>query len=430
MTALRIVVVGGGFAGASVARALVERAAPGALRIDLLEREPGGACDRFELLRALRGEVPVSSRPRFDPSWLVERGLSYHVGTTVHLIDRPRRVVQATGMALPYDRLILATGCSPYLPSIRGLLRADGSLPPRIFTLHTLRDGEAASVALASARRVAVLGGGAFGIEVVEALCRRGLEVHLFQLGARLMSSELDDAAASLLQAKLAAAGAEVHLQARAVALESRPSSLALGFRDGSELEFDVVLLAAGVQPDTWLAYQCGLSVERGIVVEGRLRSLDDFSVHALGECAQWRGRVYALPEQIAEQAQVIAEHILDPHSPRRYHGLRQAALYQVMGMNVTTLGRPEARLDEDVVQLQEPSRSRYKKVVLRDGRLVGAILIGDVRHASSLSRLYDSNARLPREAQHRLFDLAVPADQRESVLPPPSPSKSDDEGI
>lgn len=416
MTAERIVVIGGGFAGASVARALVERAEPGSLRISLLEREAGGACDRFELVRVLRGETRTPDSRRFDPALLVERGVHYHTGTPVHLIDRFRRVVQAEGMALPYDRLILATGSGPYLPSIRGLLRADGSLHPRLFALHTQRDGERVNRALESARRVAVLGGGRFGVEVVEALCRRGLEVHLFQLSQRLMSGQLDDASAALLKSKLEVAGAHVHLGARASAVEPSGRGLALQFQGGERHDFDVALLAAGTQPNTWLAYQCGLAVERAVVVEGRMRSLDDFNVHAVGECAQWRGAVHSLPEQILDQAQVVAEHIAQPHSTRRYRGLRQAALYQVMGMNLSTLGRPESRADEDVVQLQEPSRSRYKKVVLRDGRVVGAILMGDVRQAGNLSRLYDSNARLPRDAQHRLFDLAVPLEETEPV--------------
>jgi nitrite reductase (NADH) large subunit len=417
MVAERIVIIGGGFAGVSVAKALLARAGPGALRIALLEREPGGACDRFELLRVLRGEAYLPDSARFEPAGLVERGVHYHAGAPVHLIDRFRRVVQADGMAVPYDRLVLATGSSPYLPSIHGLLQADGSLHPRVFTLHTSRDGELANRALDGAKRVAVLGGGRFGIEVVEALCRRGLDVHLFQLGTRLMNGQLDQAAAALLKSKLEAVGAQVQLGACASAVEPRSQGLTLLFRDGKRFECDVALLAAGTQPDTWLAYQCGLAVERGVVVESRMRSLDDFNIHALGECAQWRGVVHALPEQIVDQAQVIAEHIVSSHSQRRYRGFRQAALYQVMGLNLTTLGRPESRDDEDVVQLQEPSRSRYKKMVLRDGRLVGAILMGDVRQAANLSRLYDSNARLPREVQHRLFDLVVPAEQPASPL-------------
>jgi nitrite reductase (NADH) large subunit len=407
----RIVIIGGGFAGVSVAKALLAKAEPGALRIELLEREPGGACDRFELLRALRGETRGPDGARVDPAWLVERGVHYHPGAPVHLIDRFRRVVQAEGMALPYDRLVLATGSSPYLPSIHGLLQTDGSLHPRLFTLHTLRDGELANRAIDSAKRVAVLGGGRFGIEVTEALCRRGLAVHLFQLGSRLMSAQLDQAAAALLKSMLEAVGAQVQLGARACGVEPRSHGLTLLFRDGDRFECDVALLAAGTQPNTWLAYQCGLAVERGVVVESRMRSLDDFNVYALGECAQWRGAVHALPEQIVDQAQVIAEHITSAHSQRRYRGFRQAALYQVLGLNLTTLGRPESRDHEDVVQLQEPSRSRYKKMVLCDGRLVGAILMGDVRQAANLSRLYDSNARLSREAQHRLFDLMVPAE-------------------
>jgi nitrite reductase (NADH) large subunit len=406
MTRQRIVVVGGGFAGASVVKALLARAEPDTLRIHLVESEVRGTYDRFDLIRVLRGETKAEEIVRYPPAWFQHHGVDYHAGTTVHIVDRFRRQVHAGGLVLPYDKLILATGSSPYLPSIRGLLSVDGSLRPGIFTFHTLKDSELLGGLMAGSRRVVVLGGGRLGIELTEGLARRGVEVHLFHIANRLMSSQLDDGAAAILKSKLDVSGAHVHFGKRATAVSGQDELRGLVFHDGSELECDALIMATGLQPQSWLAYQCGLTVERAIVVESRMRSIDDLDVHALGECAQWRGAIHGLPEQIVDQAHVIAAHLTQQHSDRRYVGFSQGALYQVMGVNVSALGNPEIQATDDVLQLAEPSRGRYKKLVLRSGRVVGAILLGDVRQAKNLGRLYASNARLTREAQHRLFDL------------------------
>lgn len=428
MTRQRIVIIGAGFSGVSVASALLEREPAGSLKIDVLEREARGNCDRFELVRALRGEMEPELLQRPAPAWFADRGIDYHPGADVHLVDRVRRRVHSAGLALPYDKLIFANGSSPYLPSIKGLVRADGSLHHGVFKFHTLADVEALSGASVWARRAAVLGGGPVGLEIAEALARRGIEVHVFHSGQRLMRGQLDEAAAGLVKNKLTALGVQVHFGARVTALEGQHALEQLVLSDGQRFACDIMVLSAGLQPNTWLAFQCGLSVERGILVEGRMRSLDDFDVHALGECAQWRGSIQALPQQISDQAQVIADHITTRHSERRYVGLRRAALYQVLGLNMSTLGNPDVRETDDVVQLGEPSRDRYKKVVLRNGHLVSAILLGDVRQANNLAELYASNARLTREAQHQLFALSVPSGARLSQ-PPSSLSKSGTSG-
>lgn len=412
--------MGGGYAGAWLVRALARRGATESMKVDLLERELEGAYERFELPSVLRGEASSTELVRYHPAWFEKCGATYHAGARVHLIDRRRRRVQADDLALNYDKLVLATGSAPYLPPIAGLLRNDGSLRQGVFTLRTLRDADAIVGAAVNARRVAVLGGGRLGVSIVEALCLRGVPVTLIQLSDRLMSDHLDDGAAGLVLDRIRSLGGEVQLRRRAVTILGDESLTGLAFHDGEQLACEAVILAAGVQPETWLGYQSGLSVERGIVVEGRLRSIDDFDVHALGECAEWRGSIHGLPEQIAEQAEVIAEHLLTPHAGRRYLGYQRGALYRVLGMSVSTLGNPIPQRGDDTIALSEPKRGRYKKLVLRSGRVAGAILLGDVRHADLLSQLYASCARLSHELRARLFDLSLPAS---SVPPPPAPT-------
>lgn len=408
----RIVVVGCGLAGASVVDALLAKVGPEAFKIDVLSSEDQGAYDRFDLPRLLGGTAAVADVVRYDQAWFEARGVRFHAGCQARFVDRFRRHVQADGLVLPYDKLVLATGSSAYLPAIFNLLRADGRLHDGAFTFRTLNDCSALSAALPNLHRLAVLGGGPLGVDLSRALTQRGAEVHVFHAGQRLMSRELDDSAATILKDEVQALGARVHIGRRATRLLGDAQLEGLGFSDGTSFQCDAVVVAAGSQPDTWLGFQSGLTVERGIVVDGHMRSIDDLNVYALGECAQWRASIHGTPDQIAEQAQVIADHLVSRYSPHRYLGPPSALKYEIAGLELCTMGNPETSDGDDVALLFGPGRARYKKVVVRHGRLVSAILIGDLRQASSLGRLYSASVPLTDDAQNRLFDLCVPYEE------------------
>ncbi len=407
----RIVVVGCGLSGASVVDALLSRAEPDAFKIDVLSSETHGAYDRFDLPKVLDGSAAPADIIRYDRAWFEERGVPLHSGCSARFVDRFRRHVQADGLVLPYDKLVLATGSTAYLPAIFNLLRADGNLHHGAFTFRTLSDCHALGAAVSTMRKVAILGGGPLGVELSRALARRGAEVHVFHVGKRLMRGQLDDSGASILKAELQALGAHVHFGLRATRLLGDGQLRGVGFSDGTSFDCDAVVVAAGFQPDTWLGFQCGLTVERGIMVDSHMRSVDDLNVYALGECAQWRASIHGSPPQIAEQAQVIADHLVSRYSEHRYLGQRSALKYELAGLELCTMGAPESSDGDDVALLFGPGRARYKKVVVRHGRLVSAILIGDLRQASSLGRLYSASTPLTPDAQNRLFDLCVPFD-------------------
>lgn len=411
MAKQRVVVIGSGLAGASVVQALLARPEADELRVELFGAELHGTFDRSDLARVIESRGNATSIVRFNAAWFRERGVHFHEGARVRLVDRIRRQVHADGLSAAFDKVVFATGSVPYLPAIRNLLLDGGRLHPGVFTFRTLADCLALEGALQSARSVAVIGGGPMGLEVSCALAQRGSEVHLLHGSQRVMSGQLDDAAARILKAELEALGVRLHLGKRAVAVAGDPSLSALQLHDGSQLACDAVVIAAGVQPETWLAFQSGLSVERAIVVDGQLRSIDDASAYALGECAQWRASIHGTPEQIAQQAEVIAEHVTVRHSERRYLGLREPSLFRVVGMQLATMGTPESHEGDDVAQLSEPGRSRYKKVVMHSGRLVSAILLGDLRHVDRLSKLYRKSSPLTPDEQARLFDLSIPED-------------------
>lgn len=408
----RVVIIGCGIAGASVVEALLASAQPGAFKIDVLAAEPHGAYDRFDLASVLAGRAQVADIVRHDEAWFRARDVQLHTCKQARFVDRFRRHVQAEDLVLPYDKLVFATGSSPYLPSIKNLLLADGKLHHGAFTFHSWSDCDALSSALSTMKKVAVLGGGPLGLALVSALKARGAEVHVFHVGQRLMSGHLDDAAGKILNREVEGLGAQVHFGRRAKAILGDGQLTGLAFSDGSSFDCDAVVLTTGFQPDTWLGFQCGLTVERGIVVDSHMRSLDDPNVYALGECAQWRASIHGTPEQIAEQARVIAAHVTTRHSEQRYFGPRSASVFHVAGLELATMGCPQNGDADDVAQLSEPGRARYKKIVMRQGRLVNAILLGDLRQAGNLSKLYDMSAPLSPEAQYRLFDLCLPREE------------------
>lgn len=399
----RVVVIGGGLAGANVARAIRARRDPSEVKVDVLSSEGQGAYDRFELPQVLEGRRSERELLRYDAAWFEASGVALHVRKQARYVDRYRRQVHADDFALPYDKLVLATGGTAYLPPIFNLLLKDGKLHHGAFTFRTLADCRLLDAALTTMRRVVVVGGGPLGSSLVTALARRGAEVTLLQLAPRLMRGQLDEAASYLLRRELEALGAKVVFGRRVRRLLGDGQLRGLGFQDGGELECDAVVLAAGCQPDTWLAYQCGLSVERGIAVDGNLRSPDDLNVYALGECAQWRSSIHGAPAQLVEQAEVIAEHVAHRGSERRYMGLRTPSRFEVAGIELASMGSPHSEEGDDVAQLSEPRLLRYKRIVLRRGRLVSAILLGDLRKVTSLSRWFDSAAPLTPEAQTEL---------------------------
>ncbi len=185
---------------------------------------------------------------------------------------------------------------------------------------------------------------------------------------------------------------------------------LGLRFADGGTLECDMVIISAGIRANWEIAAGCGLTVERGIVVDDQMRSVDDPNVYAVGECAQHRGHMYGLVAPLWEQAKVLADHITGKNTRAAYHGSKVATKLKVMGVEVASMGVVEPQTPEDeVVQFSEPKKGTYKKLIIRDGRLVGGILLGDISKAAYLIQTFDRNTPLPEERLHLLFDIGDP---------------------
>ncbi|MGH3771608.1 MAG: nitrite reductase large subunit NirB [Pseudonocardiaceae bacterium] len=411
-----LVVIGNGMAGARVVEEILARKGGEQFRITMFGEEPYGNYNRIMLSSVLADGGSDPEEIFLNPlSWYGENGITLRAGVRVVRIDRFARVVFADdGSIVRYDKLIIATGSRTFFPPMEGMWVDDRTLTPGVFGFRTLDDTTAMIGYAVGRRRAVVIGGGLLGLEAAYGLQRQGLTVHVVQSGPVLMNQQLDDEAGAILRRIVERLGITVHTGARTTAIRGTGSVTGVVFADGRAIDCDMVVVTAGTRPNVGLGVVSGLTVERAIVADDQLRTLDDPDVYAVGECAQHRGAVYGLVAPLWEQARVLADHITgaDPHAA--YHGSRNATKLKVAGVDVASLGikHPE-RDDDEFVRFSEPRRGVYKSVVVRDGKLVGATLLGDTGKVAFLTQAFDRALPLPEERVELLFELAAPDGQQ-----------------
>ena len=368
----RLVVVGTGMAGLAVAEELLQR--DGEWRVTMLGEECGPAYNRILLSKLLSGEAGLGELELRPRAWYAQRGIDLRDGCRAMALDTAgRTVTDERGDVHRYDALLLATGSRPFVPPIAG---AD---LPHVHVLRTRADVDALAGALASSRRAVVLGGGLLGLEAAAGLRARGQQVAVVEAAPRLMERQLDDAAAAMLAADLARRGIATH--PGRLAREITPAAVLLD--DDSALGADVVVVAAGVRPETALAAAAGLPVARAIEVDDAMRAGAP-GVWAVGECAEHRGTVYGLWAPLAAQARVAGAAIAG--DPAAFHGVATATTLKVAGIDLYAGGAAVAADGDDEIVLRDTRRGLYRKLVLRGDRLVGALLLGDVTDARRCS--------------------------------------------
>ncbi|MER7515705.1 FAD-dependent oxidoreductase [Streptomyces sp. NPDC126499] len=379
----RIVVVGGGTAGARLAQRLP---------VTLLGEEPHAPYNRLLLADVLAG--------RYGPEVIAlpEAREPARLGVRAVRIDRAARTVEcADGTLVPYDRLVLATGSAPVLPPLRGLRGAE--LPSGVHPFRTLDDCLALRGLVRPGVRAVVIGGGLLGVSAARALAALGAEVMLTQQGERLMERQLDEHSSSLLRTHMEALGVEVHTECRVSGLRQRDGAVtAVELADGFVLDARVVVLACGVRPRVALAREAGLDVRTGVVVDDELRTSDPY-IHAIGDCAEHDGRVYGLAGPALDQADVLAEVLTATGTGPRYTGTRALTRLTLTGaesLDLAVFGETTAAPGDDVVQLTDATRRAYRKVVVRGDRLVGGVLFGDLAAVGTLARAWEGDEALP----------------------------------
>ena len=415
----RLVVIGNGMAGARVVEEILARD-PDRFAITMFGAEPYGNYNRILLSNVLNGSQPMQDTFLNPLAWYAEHNIQLHAGVKATLIDRERRVVTGQPMRTdapayglngcaqaaacieePYDTVIIATGSRPFVPPMDGMGKAG------TFLFRTIDDCEQIAAYAKRCRRAAVIGGGLLGLEAARGLLTHGVEVTVLEAMPQPMSAQLDPESGDLLKTTLRQMGISVLLEKITTHILGEEHVTGLRFKDGSTLETDMVVVSAGIRPIVEIATDSGLAVERGIVCDDQMRTSDP-DVFAVGECVQHRGVIYGLVDPIWDQARTLADVITETNPAAAYEGSKLATKLKVMGVELASMGETKkAEPDDEVVVYREPSRGVYKKLIIRENKLHGAILLGEADTASTLMQMFSLDTALPERRADLLFGPA-----------------------
>ncbi|MCK1739138.1 NAD(P)/FAD-dependent oxidoreductase [Bradyrhizobium sp. 138] len=364
-----LVIVGNGMAAARLVDELAKTAL-GRYAVAVIGEEPRLAYNRVLLSSVLAGETGSHEIELRPADWWRHRGVTVRYGYRVTEIDVGRRELKIEGEeSMEYSKLVLATGSTPLRLNVSG---AD------LAGVHTFRDTRDVDLLLtlaAAKKRVVVVGGGLLGLEAAYGLAKAGAPVTLLHLMDRLMERQLDGPAADLLKTLVERKGIRILLNASTARIHGDGHVEAVELADGSRIEADAVIFAAGIKPSAALAKEAGIAVNRGIVVNDVMQTSSP-DIFALGECAEHRGTCYGLVEPAYEQARVLARHLAG--RPAAYQGSVVSTNLKVSGVSVFSAGDFLGGEGSESLVLTDRRRGTYKKLVIADGRLTGAVLIGD----------------------------------------------------
>lgn len=408
----RLVIVGNGMAGGRLVEDLLARGASERYAITVFGDEPHAHYNRILLSGVLAGSHRAADIVIKTPAWYFARGVNLRAGVRVERIDIERaEVIAASGEAEKYDALVLATGSRPVIPDMEGIRRLDGGLKDGVFVFRTIDDCDRIGECADRAQRAVVIGGGLLGLEAAFGLLKRGLEVHIVHLMPHVMESQLDVAAGTILRRQLERMGLHLHFEKKTTAILGNAHVSGVAFDEGKSFECDMVVIAAGIRPNVDLAHRASIPVRNGVLVGDDLASPIGRGVHAVGECAEHRGRVYGLVAPIWEQTAVLAGRLSGTDPDAVYCGSRLSTKLKVAGVDLAVMGCKEPEHpDDEVVSYVEGHRGVYKKLIVRDGRLLGAIIMGDGAIVPSVVHAFTESTSLAANRAEILFPFAFEA--------------------
>ncbi len=382
MKKLKLVMVGNGMAGVRTLEELI-KIAPDVYDITVFGAEPHPNYNRILLSPVLAGEQSVQDIILNDLDWYQNHGITLHLGKKITQIDRARRqVIADDGTTVEYDRLLLATGSNPFL------LPVPGNDLTGVIGYRDIADTNAMIEAAKTKRHAIVIGGGLLGLEAANGLKLRGMQVTVVHLPGWLMERQLDPVAGKMLQQSLEDRGLVFKMEKNTQALigDEQGQVKAIRFTDGSELPADLVVMAVGIRPNTALAESAGLHCHRGIVVNDTMQTFDP-RIYAVGECVNHRGTAYGLVAPLFEMAKVCANHLAN-FGIGRYQGSVTSTKLKVTGIDLFSAGEFMGGEGTEEIVLSDPIGGVYKKLVIREDKLVGACLYGDTVDGSWYFRL------------------------------------------
>ncbi|MFN4276605.1 MAG: nitrite reductase large subunit NirB [Ferrovibrio sp.] len=365
----RLVIIGNGMAPGRMLEKLFE-AAPGRYAVTIFNAEPRVNYDRIMLSPVLSGEKTYEQIVIHGDGWYINHGITLHKGTRVTAIDRAAKTITTdNGLTEPYDKLVIATGSVPFI------IPVPGHTLPGVLSYRDLDDVDAMILAAKSRGNAVVIGGGLLGLEAAAGLAEQGMQVTVVHLMPTLMERQLDPAAGYLLKKAIEERGIRVLTGANTKAITGNGRVEAVELEDGTHIPADLVVMAVGIRPNAALGKQAGLTVNRGIVVDDQMRSSDP-DIFALGECVEHRGATYGLVAPLYEMAAVLAKTLVD--EPAAYNGSVTATKLKVTGIDLFSAGDFAEAPDREEIVLRDAARGVYRRLVLKDNRVIGTVLYGD----------------------------------------------------
>ncbi|NLF03283.1 MAG: NAD(P)/FAD-dependent oxidoreductase [Anaerolineales bacterium] len=394
---MRYAVIGDGVAGTMAAQAL--RNADSSAEVHIFSEEPYPYYRRPMLWEFIAGQVEQDAIFYRPLTWYDEHSIALHLATSVAtLAPQEHRLGLADGSTIAYDRLLLATGARPFIPSCMGAELAG------VFTLRTLHDALAIKAYAAQSSTCVVIGGGLLGLETARALTTAGLDVTVVEYAPYLLPRQIDSDGAAVLQALLEQQGLHIICNAQTDVILGAGAASTIRLKDGRTLPADIVLFSTGIRPETSLAQTAGIETNRGVIVDRHLQTSAP-DVYAAGDVAEFEGRVYGIIPPSIEQARIAAANMVNAGSAT-YAGTVPTTTLKIAGADLTSLGDALEREDTcQVLHRSGPTPGQYRRLVVRDGRLIGAVLLNDRKDVRPVSQLIERHADVSAHIEQLLSD-------------------------
>lgn len=376
----KLVLIGNGMAGVRTIEHLI-KLNPDAYDITIFGAEPYPNYNRIMLSSVLVGEADLSDIMINSWEWYLENHIHLHTGHTVKYINTLRQsVITDQGFEAAYDELIIATGSNPFMLPIPGADKEG------VIAFRDIHDCEMMIEASKRYKKAVVIGGGLLGLEAARGLLNLGMDVSVVHIHPYVMERQLDESASRMLQSALEAQGMKFLLQKHSASITGKNRVKSLHFADGSEVEADLIVMAVGIRPNIDLARAAGVRVNRGIVVDDYMQT-NIPHIYAIGECAEHRGIAYGLVAPLYEQGAVLAKRLADVET-LCYSGSVTSTKLKISGVDVFSAGRFDDAPGTQALRIQDDLAGTYKKIVIQDGKVVGAVLFGDIADGTSLFSL------------------------------------------
>ncbi|MCY6411130.1 nitrite reductase small subunit NirD [Acinetobacter sp. VNH17] len=368
---MKLVLIGNGLAGMRCLEDLLDMA-PDRYEVTVIGEEPWGNYNRIMLSPVLSGEKTIDDIMLHPHAWYSDKGIQFIADDPAVKIDRPRKVVYTEkGEKVDYDRLIIATGSSPFIPPVQGVdLKG-------VISFRDIYDVNTMIKYCETKKNAVVIGGGLLGLEAAYGLKQRGMNVTVLHLMDRIMERQLDGRASRMLRQSIEQKGIKIITEANTEALIGKKGHVSqVRLKDGTVLDADLVVFAVGIRPNIALAQSAGLRCNRGILVNDTMQTFDP-SIYAVGECIEHRGQTFGLVEPLWGQAFICATHLAE-HGSLTFKSPTVPTQLKVSGVDVFSAGNFEPKEDYEDIILNDEKRQIYKRIIIQKDKVIGAVLFGD----------------------------------------------------